>query len=222
MGIGKNSFLQNSKKRLEKILDNEGLLDDKLRKAFWNVPRERFFPENNVENAYLNNAFEIGFGQTISQPTMIFTMLKRLDLKKTDKVLEIGTGSGYLTALLCELCDFVYSVEIIPELAVKAKERLEGLGYKNFRVLISDGSKGLPEFSPYNKIIVSAAAPVVPEPLVNQLGSNGVMVIPVGGFEIQRLLVVKKYHAKVEYIDDVMCRFVPLVGEFGLKRKEGL
>lgn len=215
----KEEFLRKSKESLKKILKKEGLLTQELETAFDKVPREEFFPEESKENAYLNNAFEIGFGQTISQPSMIFIMLKELEVSKEHKVLEIGTGSGYLTALLCELSYFVYSVEIIEELATKAEERLKKLGYNNFRIFIGDGSVGLKEFAPYDRIIVSAAAPEVPEELVSQLKPGGTLVIPIGGYELQRLVKVKKLpNGKVITEDSVMCRFVPLVGQKGFNK----
>jgi len=214
--VTKDEFLKKSKESLKRVLRKEGLLTPELEMAFDKVPREEFFPKESRENAYLNNAFEIGFGQTISQPTMIFIMLKELEVSKEHKVLEVGTGSGYLTALLCELAYFVYSVEIIEKLAIQAEKRLKVLGYKNFEVFTGDGSIGLKEFSPYDRIIVSAAAPKVPEELVEQLKPGGILVMPVGGYELQRLVKVRKLlNGKVITEDGVMCRFVPLVGQKG-------
>ncbi|MCX8028544.1 MAG: protein-L-isoaspartate(D-aspartate) O-methyltransferase [Brevinematales bacterium] len=213
----REEFIKKSKERLKRLLKSENLLDEKLEEAFDRVPREYFFPENIKENSYLNNAFEIGYGQTISQPTMIFIMLKRLDINKSHKVLEIGTGSGYLTALLCELAHFVYSVEIIPELAITAQNRLKNLGYLNFEIVIGDGSKGLIDYAPYDRIVVSAACPKIPQILVDQLSENGILALPVGSIELQRLVIVKKHHNSIETTNDVCCRFVPLIGEEGFK-----
>ncbi|MCX8096632.1 MAG: protein-L-isoaspartate(D-aspartate) O-methyltransferase [Spirochaetes bacterium] len=215
--MNKDEFIKRSKENLKRILKAEGLLDEKLELAFEKVPRELFFSESNRENAYLNNAFDIGYGQTISQPSMIFTMLKKLELNKSHRVLEVGTGSGYVTALLCELSHFVYSVEIIPELARLAIERLVKLGYTNYLVLVRDGSIGLPEYAPYDRIIVSAASPQIPNSLINQLSDNGIITIPIGGLELQRLMVVKKIYGNVKVFQDIPCRFVPLVGEEGFK-----
>lgn len=218
--MNKDEFIKRRKESLKRTLKAEGLLDEKLESAFDKVPREFFFSESNRENAYLNNAFDIGYGQTISQPSMIFIMLKKLELNKSHRVLEVGTGSGYVTALLCELSHFVYSVEIIPELARLAIERLTKLGYTNYLVLVRDGSIGLPEYSPYDRIIVSAASPQIPKTLTEQLSDNGIMTIPIGGLELQRLAIVKKISGKVEIFYDVPCRFVPLIGEEGFKKDE--
>lgn len=215
--MNEEEFLKKSKEYLKKILKSENLLDERLENAFDKVPREEFFPQQNRANAYQNNAFEIGFGQTISQPTMIFIMLKRLEVNKSHKILEIGTGSGYLTALLCELSYFVYSVERIPELAVYAEKKLKKLGYTNFKIFSGDGSIGLKEYAPYDRIIVSASAPKIPQSLVNQLSDGGILVLPVGGLELQRLVVVKKIGENTEIKNDVSCRFVPLIGEEGFK-----
>lgn len=218
--MNEEEFLKTSKLRLKKILKEENLLDEKLEKAFDKVPREFFFPPKSKSNAYLNNAFEIGFGQTISQPSMIFIMLKKLNLEKQHTILEVGTGSGYLTALLCELSNFVYSIERIKELAENANERLKNLGYTNYKIFIGDGTKGLSEFAPYDRIIVSASGPKIPTPLLEQLTpKGGILVMPVGGLELQRLTIVKKTGTEIEIKDDVMCRFVPLVGEEGFNEK---
>ncbi|MGC8766296.1 MAG: protein-L-isoaspartate(D-aspartate) O-methyltransferase [Brevinematia bacterium] len=218
--MDEDEFLKRSKENLKKILEKEDLLDENLEKAFDKVPREFFFPLESRSNAYLNNAFEIGFGQTISQPTMIFLMLKKLDLKKHHKVLEIGTGSGYLTALLCELSSFVYSIERIKELAQQADKRLKELGYTNYKIFVADGTKGLKEFSPYDRIIVSASGPKIPKTLVEQLNQNGgILVMPIGGLELQRLTIIRKVGSEIEIKDDIMCRFVPLIGEEGFDEK---
>ena len=210
-------FIRISKDNLKKLLKKENLFDEYLERAFDRVPREEFFDSRNRSNAYQNNAFDIGFGQTISQPTMIFIMLKRLEVRKSHKVLEIGTGSGYLTALLCELSHFVYSVERIQQLATLANQRLNKIGYTNFKIFVGDGSKGLYEYSPYDRIIVSAASSKIPQSLVEQLSEGGIMVLPVGGLEFQRLLVVKKIGNTTNVKEDVPCRFVPLIGEEGFK-----
>ncbi|MFN4244639.1 MAG: protein-L-isoaspartate(D-aspartate) O-methyltransferase [Brevinematia bacterium] len=215
--MNEKDFIRASKEHLKRLLKKEKLLDENLEIAFDKVPREKFLPSHNRSNAYQNNAFDIGFGQTISQPTMIFIMLKKLEVRKVDKVLEIGTGSGYVTALLCELSDFVYSIERIPDLAISAELRLREIGYTNFRIFVGDGSKGLPEYSPYDRIIVSAASPNIPKSLCDQLSDGGIMVLPIGGLQLQRLVVVKKFGSVCEVKEDVSCRFVPLIGEEGFK-----
>lgn len=215
--MSEEEFIKRSKENLRKVLKSEGLLDEKLERAFDKVPREEFFPQHNRSNSYLNNAFDIGFGQTISQPSMIFIMLKKLEVNKSHKVLEVGTGSGYLTALLCELSYFVYSIERISELAKSAEERLKKLGYTNFKIFTGDGSTGLPEHSPYDRIIVSAAAPKIPVSLLLQLSEEGILVIPIGGLDFQRLTIVKKSKDNTEIKEDVSCRFVPLIGKEGFE-----
>lgn len=219
--MNEEEFIKKSKEYLKKQLKRNFLLDDKLEKAFDRVPRELFFPSNNRVNAYQDNAFEIGFGQTISQPTMIFIMLNALEVNRSHKVLEIGTGSGYLTALLCELSFFVYSIERIEALAKVAKERLENLGYTNFKIFVGDGSLGLRDYAPYDRIIVSASAPKIPKTLVDQLSKDGgILVIPIGGKELQRLNIIKRFSDQIEIVEKIPCRFVPLIGEEGVREDE--
>lgn len=200
---------------VEEQLLERGIEDEAVIKAFKNVKREKFMLEKNKESAYEDGAQSIEAGQTISQPYIVARMLQALSLKKDDKVLEIGTGSGYAAALLAEITKEVYTIERIEKLAVKAKAVLKNLDYKNVKVKIGDGSLGLKENSPYDAILVSAAAPYVPEKLLEQLAVKGRLVIPIGKRrEIQQLkLIFKKSNNKIKEENLEYVRFVPLLGE---------
>ncbi len=187
----------------------------RVMEAFLKVDRKLFVPDEYKEFAYIDEPLPIGYGQTISAPSVIALALEALDIKSTDKVLEIGTGSGYSTALLAELANKVVSIERIPELAKQAEERLKKLGYKNVKIIVGDGSKGFPEEAPYDKIVVWAAAKEIPKALVEQLREGGKLVIPVdnpfeGG---QDFLLCEKKGGKLycKVIEKV--RFVPLIEE---------
>jgi protein-L-isoaspartate(D-aspartate) O-methyltransferase len=160
-------------------LRHADITDQNVLRAMAAVPRHEFVPERYLEQAYEDHPLPIGHGQTISQPYIVALMTQLLELKRGDKVLEIGTGSGYQTAILAELTDKVYSVEIIPELAREAMERLRRLGYSYVQLKCDDGYYGWEEFAPYDAIIVTAAADHVPPPLVQQLRDGGRLVIPV-------------------------------------------
>ncbi|HOK16885.1 MAG TPA: protein-L-isoaspartate(D-aspartate) O-methyltransferase [Defluviitoga tunisiensis] len=205
------------KRMVHEQLELRGITDRKVLDAFLKVERHLFVPENVKEYAYEDCPLPIGEGQTISQPYMIALMLQHLNLDENDVVLEIGTGSGYQTALLAEIVKFVYSIERSETLAKRAKEILEDLDYKNIKIYVGDGTKGWPEEDiSFDKIIVSAGAPDVPEPLFNQLKVGGRMVIPVGSRHYQTLLIVTKMEdlsMKKEFAGG--CTFVPLVGEYG-------
>jgi len=176
-----------------------------------------FFIDNEYKAyAHIDNALPIGHGQTISQPSLVYGMTMRLELDKELKVLEIGTGSGYQTAFLAEFAGEVYTVERIEDLSLKARQRLEALGYKNVFYKIGDGSKGWPEYQPYDRIIVTAAAARIPDPLLEQLKPGGKMIIPVGSRGMQNLMLISKNkNGKVntETLEPVL--FVELKGEYG-------
>lgn len=203
------------KQMVEEQLMKRGIDDDLVLDSFRNVEREKFIPENNKKYAYADGAQLIAAGQTISQPYIVAVMLEALEIKKTDRVLEIGTGSGYAAALLAEIAAEVFTVERIETLAVQAEELLEKLGYQNIKVKFGDGSLGWEEFAPYDSILVSAAAPYVPQKLVEQLSAGGRLVIPVGKRnEVQRLKVLtKKFNGRVKEKELEYVRFVPLIGE---------
>ncbi|MCD6363066.1 MAG: protein-L-isoaspartate(D-aspartate) O-methyltransferase [Synergistetes bacterium] len=201
---------------VESQIEIRGIKDERVLRAMMRVPRHLFVPEEYRERAYDDHPLPIGEGQTISQPYIVALMTSLLDLKGNEKVLEIGTGSGYQAAILAELAKEVYSVERIPALAVKAAETLEKLGYKNVRVKVGDGTLGWEENAPYDAIIVTAAAPKVPTPLIKQLKIGGRLVIPIGERFIQSLYkYVKREDGSLDGEDFGGCVFVPLKGKEG-------
>ncbi|MHC4480692.1 MAG: protein-L-isoaspartate(D-aspartate) O-methyltransferase [Planctomycetota bacterium] len=182
--------------------------------AMRHVPRHRFVPEWRSRSAYADRPLPIGQGQTISQPYIVALMTDLLDLEPGDRVLEIGTGSGYQAAVLSEITPYVYSIEILEELAEQAKARLRKLGYRTIRTAQEDGYYGWEEHAPFDAVIVTAAAGHVPPPLVKQLKPGGRMAIPVGGpFETQQLIVVSKdEEGRVRSRSVLPVRFVPMTG----------
>jgi protein-L-isoaspartate(D-aspartate) O-methyltransferase len=174
------------------------------------VPRHRFVPPSYAESAYLDSPLPIGYGQTISQPSLVAEMTEHLKLKRTDKVLEIGTGSGYQAAVLAELVDRVFSVELLEPLARQAERTLAELGYTNVRVRVGDGHEGWPEEAPFNAIIVTAAPEQVPQPLLDQLAVGGRLILPVGK-DLQRLELYRRTENGYERETFTLVRFVPLV-----------
>jgi protein-L-isoaspartate(D-aspartate) O-methyltransferase len=177
------------------------------------VPRDEFVPAQYRAQAYEDHPLPIGDSQTISQPYIVAVMLDYLQLKPADKVLEIGTGSGYVTALLAELVGEVFSIERHPALAEKAREVLARLGYKSAQVFTGDGTMGLPAHAPFDAILVSAAASALPQTLVSQLGNAGRMIIPVGSGESQRLQFIRMVNGNPVTDSRELVRFVPLVSE---------
>lgn len=193
--------------------------NDELFKFYTNLERSLFI-ENESSRMYAkcDSALPIECGQTISQPSLVYSMTSYLDLDKNHKVLEIGTGSGYQTAFLSEFAGMVYSVERIPELAEKAKKRLSELGFNNIEYLVGDGSRGWPENAPYDRIMVTAAAGEIPQPLISQLAPGGKMVIPVGVMGLQELFLIEKDlsgNIKKKVLGKVV--FVELKGDYGWK-----
>jgi protein-L-isoaspartate(D-aspartate) O-methyltransferase len=192
--------------------------DERVLRAFSRVPRERFVAPEAEELAYHDRPLPIGYGQTISQPRMIALMLQELGLKGPEKVLEVGTGSGYQTALLAELAASVVTVELIPELAERAQAVLEALGYANVSVHVAGDELGWPVDGPYDAIVVAAASPRIPQSLVDQLAPPGVdrpggrLAIPVGGREGQDLMLAERQQQGVTVVRRGACRFVPLIG----------
>lgn len=187
--------------------------DRRVIEAMQRVPREAFVPEDLRGAAYENRPLPIGSGQTISQPLMVALMTAALQLKGDERVLEVGTGSGYQAAVLSHLARGVISVERVPALAKEAGGRLERLGYANIEVFESGGRLGWPEGGPYDGIIVTAAAPEVPYALLNQLAMGGRLVIPVGGRDVQELVRITRTPSGAQRHNLGACRFVPLVGE---------
>lgn len=194
-----------------------GIKDEKVIQAMLKVPRHLFVEEALRDQAYGDFPLPIGKGQTISQPYIVALMTEALELKGKERVLEVGTGSGYQTAILAEIALWVYTIERDPELSEKAKKVLLSLGYKNISLKIGDGSLGWPEAAPFDAIIVTAASPQIPQPLVDQLAEGGRIVIPVGD-EFSQILVkgIKKDGIlKIQTLEPV--RFVKLVGAYGFK-----
>ncbi len=189
----------------------------KVEKAFFEIPREMFVRDEDISLAYINAPLSIGYGQTISQPYMVAYMTTLLNLNENDTVLEVGTGSGYQAAILSKLVMEVYTVERISELAERAKKIFQNLGIKNIKVKVGDGTLGWAKFAPFDKIIVTAAGPKIPESLLKQLKPGGIMIIPVGESTfIQTLKIVKKDEKGKIYIeDDIKCVFVKLLGKEG-------
>jgi protein-L-isoaspartate(D-aspartate) O-methyltransferase len=208
---------------VETQLRQRGVADALVLAAMAEVPRERFVDEFLEELAYADGALGIGGGQTISQPYMVARMSEALQLgawiaahpEGPPRVLDIGTGSGYQAAVLARMGASVVSVERDPELAAEAKARLEKLGYWDIRVEVGDGSAGLPAFAPYAGILVAAAAPEPPEPLIAELADGARLVVPVGRRDIQELTVVHRVGKRLETERLESCVFVPLVGRFG-------
>ena len=192
-----------------------GVTDERVLAAMERVPRHEFAPERYREQAYQDHPLPIGEGQTISQPFIVALMLEALELSPTDRVLEIGTGSGYVTALLAELTAQVISVERHASLADSARAMLATLGYSNIKAVTGDGTRGFPEAAPYDAIIVSAAAPEMPPPLLVQLAEGGRMIIPIGTDDAQQLRLVRmeKGQPKIQFRE--LCRFVPLIPGVG-------
>ncbi len=193
-----------------------GIRDPRVLKAMRSVPRHLFVPPSMVPYAYQDTPLPIGHGQTISQPYIVAFMTEALKLRPGDRVLEIGTGSGYQAAVLAHLCRRVYSIEIVEPLGRQAAERLRRLGYSNVRVRIGDGYAGWPEEAPFDAIIVTAAPPEIPQKLVEQLGVGGTLVVPVGT-GVQSLIRLRKTPQGVKRENLLPVRFVPMVkGEAGL------
>ena len=187
-----------------------GISDPHVLAAMRAVPRHRFVPPEQTSEAYQDRPLSIGFGQTISQPYIVAFMTEALQLAPTHRVLEVGTGSGYQAAVLAELVKEVYTIEIVPELADRSRRLLHELGYENVRVVAGDGYAGLPQQAPFDRIIVTAAPDHVPQPLVDQLGVGGRMILPVGGWWRQQLQVLTKTAAGVASEPTLDVLFVPL------------
>lgn len=192
-----------------------GIKDERVLSAIESVPRHLFVDESLMDRAYEDGALSIGEGQTISQPYMVAIMTELLELKGGERVLEIGTGSGYQSAVLSLLCSDVFTVERIGPLASAVQERFLKLGYTNIHIIVGDGTIGLPEHAPYDAIIVTAAAPDIPDTYISQLKMNGRLVIPVGSRNSQQLYQVTKTVSGISTLKSTLCVFVPLIGKYG-------
>jgi len=194
---------------------NRGIRDKDVISAMRNVKRHLFVPDRYADQAYKDRPLPIGHNQTISQPYIVALMTELLELDKTDKVLEVGTGSGYQAAILANIVSEVYSIEIVEPLAKRAKETLNRQGYNNVHVKIGDGYKGWEKYAPYDAIVVTCAPSDIPAPLKEQLAEGGKLVIPVGGAYVQRLVLLKKKHGKIKKEHITGVRFVPMLNEEG-------
>lgn len=198
-------------------IESRGIRDKRVLEAMRRVPRELFVRQSDLPYAFHDGPLSIGYGQTISQPYIVAYMTEMLSIKSNDRVLEIGTGSGYQTAVLAELAAQVFTIEIVEELAREAQERLASLGYRNIRFRTGDGSLGWPEEAPFDAIIITAAPDRTPDKLVEQLAEGGRMIVPVGAFD-QNLELVEKKGPRIETHRLIGVRFVPMVGEIRRKK----
>ena len=210
-----NDYAVARRRMVQEQIAARGIHDQRLLKAMQDLPRHLFVDEALMSQAYNDHPLSIGEGQTISQPYMVALMTDALGLTGREKVLEIGTGSGYQTAILARLCDWVYSVERIHSLNRRAQRVLEMVGVFNVNLVVGDGSKGWPEQAPYDAIIVTAGGPSLPQPLLGQLGEGGRLVAPVGSRSLQNLYRVTRRGGQFVEEDLGGCRFVDLVGEYG-------
>jgi protein-L-isoaspartate(D-aspartate) O-methyltransferase len=197
---------------VDKQIKARGIEDERVIQAMLEVPRHEFIPAKYGQYAYSDSPVPIGYGQTISQPYIVALMTEELSLSTADRVLEIGTGSGYQAAVLAEIVDEVYTVEIIGELGRKAEKRLKEQGYDNIHVKIGDGYEGWEKHAPYDRVIVTCAPTDIPPPLVEQMKEGGIMVIPFGAAGFQYLYRVKKYMGRPETEEVIPVSFVPMTG----------
>ena len=214
--MGSSSFQQDDRyasareKMVKEQIIIRGVTDQPTLRAMRKVPRHLFVPEEYRNEAYDDNPLPIGYGQTISQPYIVAYMTEVSKPAPEKKVLEIGTGSGYQAAVLAEIVDKVYSIEIVPELARESSERLKKLGYSNITCKFGDGYKGWPEHAPFDIIVVTAAPEQIPQPLIDQLAENGRLVIPVGApAAVQELILIEKKNGNIEKKRLTFVRFVP-------------
>ena len=216
-GVGEGDGYGGYRAQLVETLQRKGIRDLAVLRAVRMVPRHLFVPESVRHRAYDDAALPIGSSQTISQPWVQARYLELLGLRGRERVLEIGTGSGYQTALLAMLCESVFSVERIPLLAQRGRDALEAAGIRNVTVLVGDGTLGWRPFAPYDAILVAAASPEIPAPLVEQLAPGGRMVIPLGDRANQSLTLVRREGDELRTTTVADVRFVPLLGEFGFR-----
>lgn len=211
---------QKDRKLMVERLGAQGILDERVLEAMSRIPRHSFLDETYWDQAYANHPLPILDGQTISQPYIVALMTEALALTRADQVLEIGTGSGYQTAILAELASAVYTVERSRVLLESARGRLEAAGYHNVVYKQDDGTLGWEEFSPYDAIIATGAAPKVPPSLLRQLGDRGRMVLPVGERQVQTLWLIERHGVEWDKRELCYCSFLPLVGKEGWPEEE--
>jgi protein-L-isoaspartate(D-aspartate) O-methyltransferase len=203
---------------VEYQIKSRGMSDEKILKSMRRIPRHLFVPEQQRIYAYEDFPLPIGEGQTISQPHIVALMTSLLRLKGREKVLEIGTGSGYQAAILSKIAKEVYTVEKIASLGLKAEKLFKELGYRNIKVKISDGTEGWSEHAPYDGIIITAGSPQIPKPLIGQLSENGKIIAPIGGSSVQDLIVAENIKGKLSQRAICGCMFVPLIGKYGWEK----
>ncbi len=211
---GADKYAAKRKEMVKTQIIRRGIQNPRLIAALEKVPRHVFVPQRMQNRAYNDEPLPIGMNQTISQPFIVAYMIEQLHLKGNEKVLEIGTGSGYQTALLAELAKEVYTIEIIPDLSHRAQEKLKKLHYRNVFFKVGDGYEGWEEAAPFDGIIVSAAPTYIPTALVAQLKVGGRMIVPVG-LEQQELMLIIKHENRVEKVRKIPVRFVPMTGRAG-------
>ena len=210
------------KKMVEEQLIPRGIKNERVLEAFKKIEREKFVPEELRISAYADYPLPIGEGQTISQPYIVALMTESLLLAGDEKVMEIGTGSGYQTAILSQLAKEVYSIERFDSLAKKTEATLKELGYLNIKIQVGDGTLGWPEEAPFDRIIITAASPRIPLPLVEQLKEGGKIILPLGDSFSQLLTLGDKKSGEIETTEICNCVFVPLVGKYACKDKDAL
>jgi protein-L-isoaspartate(D-aspartate) O-methyltransferase len=211
-------FAEERRLMVESQIRKRGVIEERVLRAMATVPRHEFVPANWINLAYADEPLPIGYGQTISQPYIVAAMVAALGLTGSEIVLEIGTGCGYQAAVVSLLAREVHTVELLAELAQSAAERLQRLGYANVHVHCGDGTLGWPSFGPYDAILIAAAAPSVPEPLLRQLADGGRLIAPVGEEDKQELRLVTRREGKLLLKQCGSCRFVPLMGEHGWRK----
>lgn len=205
-----DDYLQARKRMVKEQIVARGVKNQAVLKAMETIPRHLFVPADQAQYAYNDTPLSIGYGQTISQPYIVAFMTESMELKKTDKVLEIGTGSGYQAAILSKIVSQVYTIEILEPLGLSARKKLEELGYNNVTTKIGDGYFGWKEYAPFNAIIVTANVEAIPPELINQLAEGGKMIIPVGpSHGSQNLVLLEKKDGKTKQIKLIPVRFVP-------------
>ena len=215
-----DNFLKRRLRMVERHLRSRDIRDERVLEAFLSVPRERFVPEEAQARAYKDYPIPIGHDQTISQPYMVAVMTECLAPSPTDRILEIGTGSGYQTAVLCELAKEVYTVERVAELSRRAERTLRELGYENLHTRVGDGTLGWPDEAPFDGIMVTAAAREIPQSLKSQLAQGGKLVMPVGPTGLQTLMVLTRHGTTTDEEAVCECLFVKLIGKEGWGEKE--
>jgi len=219
--INKNKEFEVQRAQMVKNdLAHRGITDHAVLEIFDSIPRERFVPQKYASQTYADNPLPIGMGQTISQPYIVALMTQHLKLNDQCTVLEIGTGSGYQTAILAKLAKKVYSIEKYEQLSESAQTVLAGLNIKNVEFCISDGSKGWPGDETFDRIIITAAAPSLPAPLIDQLNENGIMIVPLGNTSSQILTAFEKIHGNLIETEICPVRFVKLTGEHGISESD--